>query len=462
MPETLLVPIALERLPAYLAAATGVAQQTAGITRLAVTFPLAAYWNDPVTKLRLAAVYELEARAAGLFLRVLVTDQSRQLQQLLSHGQYSEMIELSQILQTPIFDCNSAFDLQTVDIAKPWGKEIWYTGIEQRGVCQVGSAGLYCPLPWVVAALPDFLLGPDEKSIVLLKILDPLPEPVYGDLYFELHEVKQEVYIVTHVNTDCWPDGKGAIRISFDQDMRKAYQSDAAFKKAYIAAVTEYRQIRERIDAELDQQRQQNGIGATEVVSAAQTRHWLNGLSPQLCEQEATLRQTMDEFTALYPLAVGDVIVIPQRLPHALQHGVRTIEFQTPVYERQIVSFAQKVLTQGHWDTASAMAVTQLDPYAKPEFVVEQVDGCERSQIVNFNDFSVWRVTVPTTAQLRLQGTSYKLVMVITGGVYIDGAPCLPEQALLVPAHALPAVMKNIQATKSIVLIAEPKVPKAS
>ena len=133
-----------------------------------------------------------------------------------------------------------------------------------------------------------------------------------------------------------------------------------------MAAVYHYREVRERIDAELDQQRRQHGIAASAVVMAEQTRQWLAALPQALLTQEQTLRQTMDGFTALHPLAVGDVIVIPQRLPHALQHGVRTIEFQTPVYERQIVSFAQKVLTQNHWDTAAAMQITQLDPYVAP------------------------------------------------------------------------------------------------
>ncbi len=462
MPETLLVAITREQLPSQLATAIAAAQQAAGIVRLAVTFPLATYWNDPVTDLHLAVLYEIENSADALQLRALMTDQPEKLHGLLASGQAIELVELSQMLQTPLVDCGSALELQTLAIAKPWGKEIWYTGIEQRGVCQIGKGGLYCPLPWAIAALPNFLLGQGEASIVLLKILDPLPEPVYGDLYFELHEIKQEVYIVTHVDSGCWPDGEGAIRISFDQDKRKTYQNDIEFKKAYLSAVADYRRVRETIDAELDQQRQQRGIGATEVLSAAQTQQWLAKLSPELCAQEQTLRRAMDEFTALYPLQVGDVVVIPQRLPHALQHGVRTIEFQTPVYERQIVSFAQKVLTQNHWDTEAAMQITQLDPYVAAEFVVETINGCERSQIVDFEDFSVWRVAMPSAAVLPLQGKSYQLVMVITGSAQIGATLCRPEQALVVPAHALPVLMENIQANDTVALIAEPKVPKAS
>jgi hypothetical protein len=429
---------------------------------VAATFTLAAYWNDSLAELQLAALYEIETGDGGQRLRALVTDRIEHLQQLLATDQTTPLVELSHALQTPILDCHRALSLQTVDIAKPWGKEIWYTGIEQRGVCEIGSAGLYCPLPWALAALPGFLLGPDKESIILLKILDPLPEPVYGDLYFELHEVKQEVYIVTRVDVGCWPNGTGAIRIGFNQKKRRSYTSDAEFKTAYMAAVDRYRQVRARIDAELDLQREQHGMAAGAVVAAEQTRQWLAELPPALFEQEKTLRQTMDEFTALYPLAVGDVVAIPQRLPHALQHGMRTIEFQTPVYERQIVSFAQKVLTQSHWDTAAAMQITRLEPYVAPEFVVEKVDGCERSQIVDFDDFSVWRIDLPAAARLRLSGATYKLVIVITGAVQIGDVVCRPEQALLIPAAAFPAELQNVQSAASIALVAEPKLSKAS
>lgn len=461
-PEVSLTAVTHKQLPAWLAAATDAAREEGATTRLAATFALAAYWSDPVTELYLTAVYEIENRADGVRLRALVTDSTEHLKQLLAVESTTPLAELSVALQTPVLDCNSALSLQTVDIAKPWGKEIWYTGIEQRGVCQIGNAGLHCPLPWAIAALPGFLTGPGEESVILLKILDPLPEPVFGDLYFELHEVKQEVYIVTQVDTSCWSDGTGAIRIGFNQQKRHSYNRDAEFKSAYVQAVDRYREVREHIDAELDRQRQQHGITAGAVITAEQTRQWLTTLPQALLIQEQTLRQAMDSFTGLHPLAVGDVIVIPQRLPHALQHGVRTIEFQTPVYERQIVSFAQKVLTQNHWDTAAAMQITQLEPYVTPEFITEEVDGCERSQIVDFDDFTVWRVRLPAGARLCLQGATYKLVIVVAGQVHSGDVVCQAEQALLVPSYALPIALENVQAAQSIVLVAVPKAANAS
>ena len=38
------------------------------------------------------------------------------------------------------------FELETVSIQKPWGQEVWYSGIEQRGVSTVKSV----PLPWLL------------------------------------------------------------------------------------------------------------------------------------------------------------------------------------------------------------------------------------------------------------------------------------------------------------------------
>ena len=50
----------------------------------------------------------------------------------------------------------------------------------------------------------------------------------------------------------------------------------------------------------------------------------------------------------------GDAIRIGPLIPHSLRHGVRVAEVQTPVYERLIISFNQKVLTQKGWNTDEA------------------------------------------------------------------------------------------------------------
>jgi hypothetical protein len=242
---------------------------------------------------------------------------------------------------------------------------------------------------------------------VLLKILDPRPEPVLGDLYFEVHREKQEVYVVTSVDRGAWPDGRGRIRFGMNQALRATYADDAAFRADYLRAVTEYEQLRRASDA------------GAQVAPAS----------------EAAARANMERFTALRTLAPGDVVVVPTWLPHSLQHGVRVVEFQTPTYERYILSFAQRVLTQPHWDTAYAVPRMTLD--APPEPCFEAVaPGVER--IVAFADFRVWRVSIAPGAEFDLPGhTDYALCMVVEGLVEIGALTLEAEQAALVPGATL-------------------------
>ena len=90
----------------------------------------------------------------------------------------------------------------------------------------------------MLASAPRHLRG--DAPVALLKVLDPAPEPVLGDLYFELHETKQEVYVVTHVDRRAWPDGRGAIRFGMNAARRAVYADDAKFRAAFLKAVREY------------------------------------------------------------------------------------------------------------------------------------------------------------------------------------------------------------------------------
>jgi mannose-6-phosphate isomerase class I len=143
----------------------------------------------------------------------------------------------------------------------------------------------------------------------------------------------------------------------------------------------------------------------------------------------------MDSFTHMRPLAVGDVVVVPLLMPHSLQHGVRTVEFQTPVYERQILSFAQRVLTQDHWDTPAAVEQMRLAPPEPEPFVcLEQEDGVLVERIVDFSDFEVRRVKIEGSQGLNLAPLQdYALVMVVEGDLAVGDASFGPEQALLMP-----------------------------
>jgi hypothetical protein len=157
---------------------------------------------------------------------------------------------------------------------------------------------------------------------------------------------------------------------------------------------------------------------------------------------------------------VGDVVVEPAWLPHSLQHGVRVVEFQTPTYERRILSFAQRVVTQDHWDTAAAVPRIRLDAPPPPDFVAVG-EGAER--IVDFADFRVWRVRIPAAGSFALpRRLPYALCMTIQGNVELATLQLGPEQAALIPGTALrrdsPVTLLNpARDADAIALVAAPE-----
>ena len=144
----------------------------------------------------------------------------------------------------------------------------------------------------------------------------------------------------------------------------------------------------------------------------------------------------MDEFAHVRKLRVGDVVRVPTWTPHSLMHGVRVVEFQTPTYERYIISFAQQVLTQDHWDSAHAIANMQVDTPAA-EVLEEVRAGVER--IARFDDFNVWRVDLDACETLSLPAhIPYAVCMCLTAATRIGALELHPEQACFVPRAALP------------------------
>jgi len=373
--------------------------------------------------------------------------------------------QLSSHLTAPLFNLGRPLLLAPIAISKPWGQEIWYTGIEARGQSGFSDDTNNVPIPWLLSLLPTRLLGAGQPGLNLLKILAPLPEPVYGDLYFELHEKKREVYVVTHVDRQSWPDGEGGIRFGFDTGVRQEFSSPGEFRQAYLKAVQAYEKVRRKIDEIFDQHRLEQNIGLSQPVAASQLKAWHGDLSVELCEEEASLRQAMNRFTHMQALREGDVVKVPCLTPHALQHGVRTVEFQTPVYERKILAFGQKVLTQQHWDTEEAVALMSLQ--AEPEMplqVLEQSEGCCREQVVAFDDFQVQRVTLAPGASWQVPASPrYMLLMVVSGSLTVGaggaGMELKLEQAVLLPAEGAATSIGNSALTDCIVLLAEPLAP---
>ena len=317
--------------------------------------------------------------------------------------------------------------LAPVHIPKPWGQEIWYTGMEARGESDVLAGDQRLPLSDYLAIDPAATCN--EQDVLLLKILDPDPTPVIGDLYFELHEEKREVYIVTHVDPGAWPDGCGGIRFGMNQEARAACGDDGVFRDTFATAVAAYETVRRRIDRD------------PEAATGADRR------------EELHLRNAMERYTHMRPLTVGDVVRVPTLTPHALQHGVRVVEFQTPTYERLIISFAQKVLTQDHWDTQSAVAQMHLDAPAPEEFETV-APGVDR--IARFEDFNVWRVDAGNHEISLPTELPYAVCMGLSGLTCVGELQIGPEQACLIPRAAIDTHHVRAAEEKAQILIAAP------
>lgn len=296
--------------------------------------------------------------------------------------------------------------LVPIEIAKPWGKEIWYTGMEVRGESRVEIPGESVSLSSYLASDPARMAN--HESVLLLKVLDPKPVEVLGDMYFEVHEEKQEVYVVTHVDRNAWPAGVGAVRFGMNQVKRAEFKDAHAFRAGYLQAVKSYEKIRRQIDQDL------NSVAA---------------------QVEKSARQHMNSFAHTRELHVGDVVKVPTWTPHSLMHGVRVVEFQTPTYERYIISFAQQVLTQDHWDSQHAIANMRIDTPTTEVFEAVS-NGIEK--IVSFTDFSVWRVNLSTREKLVLSPTlPYAVCMGLDGDVQVGALPIAAEQACFIPHAAL-------------------------
>ena len=295
----------------------------------------------------------------------------------------------------PVIDQNSIAEMKPVIVKKPWGREIWYTGIEKRGVVDISVEDSIISFTDLLNLYPKTLLG-KNKTPVLIKTLDPLPQKVYGDLYLELHEKKEEVYVVTQVNRESYPDGVGKLKYGFSSQKRKELKNWNDFKKSYKKAIKDYQQIRQKIDEKWDKYKKRKN-------SYLSFQNWSTKLPDDLLRKEAYLREKVDSFSGHYSLKVGDVVKIDTLVPHSLQHGVRVVEFQTPVYERLILYFAQKVLTQNHWDTDKAIELMK-ETYPKPQLlkVIKNEVGLLIEEACTLAGSKVMRITLPKEKKMPL------------------------------------------------------------
>lgn len=315
---------------------------------------------------------------------------------------------------TPI-DLSRPIPLHPVTIPKPWGREIWFSGIEARGVARAGSA----PLPWLRAAAGKLLDGDASaaQAPILLKILAPHADPDFGELYFEAHREKTEVYVVTGVDPVAWPQGAGQIRLGFDEDLL-ASLGHTRFCSDYLHTARDYKSLRDEADAQFGERRQALGISADAVIDLSTAQSWHAALSADLRADLQTARTRLAAFSASRPLAPGDVVCVQPGTPHALQHGVTVIEFQTPHYERSILSFSQQVVTQSGWDTEEALGFASFDPPAQTRIdLISKTSGCTVERVADFDTFEVQRISLEPGATYDAPHSSYRIAVGLDGEI---------------------------------------------
>ena len=248
-----------------------------------------------------------------------------------------------------------------------------------------------------------------------------------------MHREKIEVYVVTGIDGQAWPDGQGAIRYGFNPAVLPEYDDRESFLRGYTDAVRRYEVIRRQIDQLLAELQSRDGIKPGMVLTIEQQKAYLHQLPEELIESELALRSAMYAFTDVRPLGIGDVVTVENFVPHSLQHGVRVVEFQTPHYERYILSFGQQVLTQSHWDTEQVFehAETGYRPMADPRPIARGID-----LITDFEAFHVLRVTLEAGEVFDLSGPDYRVVIGISGELRAGEHSILPETAFYVPPGA--------------------------
>ena len=63
-----------------------------------------------------------------------------------------------------------------------------------------------------------------SEAFILLKTFIQVAVKIIGDLYYELHEKKWEVYVVTEIDKTAWPSGTGIIKAGLHPDKILEYK----------------------------------------------------------------------------------------------------------------------------------------------------------------------------------------------------------------------------------------------
>ena len=388
---------------------TNVVRTRARIERTS-TISLTVGWHTDAPAEQLT-IFE-DAHGHG-FAVARTSTESETLVERVERGDLLAASELSERLKVPWLDATAPLPLVPVSVPKAWGREIWFTGIEERGVVGVGTASAQVPLPWVMAARRGHFGS--VAAPVLVKVLAPSSSADTGDLYFEVHEHKEEVYVVAAVDQACWPDRCGRMRYGFDPAQRKRL-GDTGFRMAFATAA-------------------QANARAQRALAASGAR------GPAHDEARATVRRTRDRLQGFVNdrvLEVGEVVRVPPGLPHGLMHGVRAVEIQTPSYERDVLYAAQPLAPTDSLPILERLEQVRMDvPDDAPAKEASPAPGVRTGRIARMSDFDVHRFALDAGAVATLPTASYGVLLCMHGHVRCGGLELGPEQAALCSERAL-------------------------
>ena len=119
-----------------------------GESLLAVDFSFCSYWQEGQPREPLVALYHLRRAPAAVRIDAAVLPgggdfDSRWQARGAAADAWLDTLDVAR------FDLAQPLPLAPVAIPKPWGRELWYTGIERRGVAAVCRDGRSAPLPGV-------------------------------------------------------------------------------------------------------------------------------------------------------------------------------------------------------------------------------------------------------------------------------------------------------------------------
>ena len=382
-------------------------------------------WQEPVIQQKFQELlsYQINSQAIQGCVWKESFQSTSEIKQMLHINTVAPLQSIALHHQAALLSSGKPLSLQTVRIPKPWGYEEWYTGVEKRGVACIRTAEGSTELPYALSLFRQGSLKNHAEQLILLKSLNPSPQAVLGDLYLEMHEKKWEVYLVTKINLLAWPSGVGIIKAGLHPQKVKTYQRSwgnhwlSPYLKDFETSIAAYESTRRQIDQLLDDMKKGEHCDPHLPSPPESTLPFLKKVPYVLQNEEKQRREDLYSFVGDHPVKVGDVIIFPPYHMHSLQHGIRVIEFQTPHYERLILMFGQKVLTQDHWDTKKAFSMMKPEVYQSPPLQeLGKTEEWQKEHLVDFPNFTVERVLIlPGGEYSDRTGDDYHLWIAVKG-----------------------------------------------